>query len=86
MATLTTAEQDKLPDSAFAIVKTVGGKKVRSYPIHDAAHARNALARVQQFGSPAERATVRKAVCGKYPSMGICASMRIADKLRGTGK
>ena len=41
----------------------------RSYPIEDMAHARNALARVAQHGSPAEQARVRAAVHKKYPSL-----------------
>jgi len=40
------------------------------YPIHDSAHARNALARVAQFGSPEQKARVRAAVAKKYPSLG----------------
>lgn len=40
------------------------------YPIHDAAHARNALARVAQHGSPEEQATVKRKVHAKYPDMG----------------
>ncbi len=40
-----------------------------SYPINDIAHARNALARVSQFGSPEERAKVRRKVYAKYPSL-----------------
>lgn len=39
------------------------------YPIPDKAHARNALARVSQFGTPAEKAKVRAKVYAKYPSM-----------------
>lgn len=42
----------------------------RRYPIEDAAHARNALARVSQFGSPAEKAQVRRAVAKRYPGIG----------------
>lgn len=42
----------------------------RRYPIHDAAHARNALARVAQNGSPEEQAAVKRAVHKKYPSLG----------------
>ena len=45
MAKLTTAERNALPDSAFA------GPN-RSYPVNDAAHAKNAKSRVSQFGSP----------------------------------
>jgi Family of unknown function (DUF6582) len=41
----------------------------RKYPIHDIAHARNALARVAQHGSSSEQARVRAAVYRKYPSL-----------------
>ena len=43
-AKLTYAKRAKLPSSAFC------GPK-RTYPAHDAAHVRNALARLSQFGS-----------------------------------
>lgn len=42
----------------------------RSYPIEDQAHARNALARVAQHGSPALQAEVRRKVHAKYPGIG----------------
>lgn len=42
----------------------------RKYRIDDAAHARNALARVSQHGSPAEKRRVRAAVRRKYPDIG----------------
>lgn len=42
----------------------------RSYPINDISHARNALARVAQHGSPAQMARVRAAVHRKFPSVG----------------
>lgn len=42
----------------------------RRYPINDAVHARNALARVSQFGSPAQKATVRAKVHKKFPGVG----------------
>ena len=63
MARLTTAARNRLPASAFAV-------SGRRYPIEDRAHARNALARVSQFGSPAEKAAVRAKVHRKYPNMG----------------
>jgi hypothetical protein len=44
--------------------------KERRYPIHDVAHARNALARVSQYGTPDEQAKVRAAVHSKYPGIG----------------
>lgn len=42
----------------------------RRYPIEDASHARNALARVSQHGTPEEKVEVRAKVHEKYPSMG----------------
>ena len=41
----------------------------RSYPINDASHARNALARVSQHGTPALKSRVRAAVKRKYPGI-----------------
>lgn len=40
------------------------------YPIHDAKHARLALAFVAMHGSPEEKARVRAKVYAKYPEMG----------------
>lgn len=41
------------------------------YPIDTIERARNALARVAQFGTPDERARVRAAVHARYPSIKI---------------
>lgn len=41
----------------------------RRYPIQDAAHARNALARIAQHGTPEEQATVKAKVEKKYPGI-----------------
>lgn len=41
----------------------------RRYPIHDAAHARNALARIAQHGTPAEQKVVKAKVEKKYPGI-----------------
>ena len=60
MARLTAAARRALPDSAFVYPAQ------RKYPIHDPAHARNALARAaaeRNFGSPS---TVRAAVQRRY--------------------
>jgi hypothetical protein len=54
----------ELPKSSFAEPGS------RSYPINDENHARNALARVSQFGSESEKARVRAAVHRKYPHIG----------------
>lgn len=74
MARLTAKQRKALPKSSFAIKSRAGtpqGKaKGGSYPIPDKSHARNALARVSQFGTPAEKAKVRSAVRAKYPGMG----------------
>jgi len=48
----------------------------RSYPIENMSHARNALARVAQHGSPSEQARVRAAVHKKFPSIGHKATVR----------
>jgi hypothetical protein len=64
MAKLTAAARKKLPEKAFALPG-------RRYPIHDASHARNALARVSQHGTPAEQARVRSAVKRKFPGIEV---------------
>ncbi len=66
MAKLTSVQRKRLPDSSFAI----DGKQ-RRYPINDKSHARNALARVSQHGTPSEKSRVRAAVRKKYPSIEI---------------
>ena len=61
--TLTAKARKKLGKKSFALP----GK--RKYPIPDKAHARNALARVAQNGSPAEKKKVRAAVVKRFPSL-----------------
>ena len=63
MAVLTSKGRKRLKASSFA-------GPHRSYPINDREHAANALARVSQFGSPEEKARVRRAVHRKFPTMG----------------
>lgn len=60
---ITSSKRKKLKLSDFA------EKKSRAYPIEDLSHARNALARVSANGTSAEKATVRRAVHAKYPSI-----------------
>lgn len=64
MAKLTAARRSALPAKEFAVPSE------RAYPIQDKNHARNALARVAQDGSPMEKAMVRHAVHIKYPDIG----------------
>ena len=62
MAKLTTRGRKMIMDKNFAL-------SGRRYPIQDISHARNALARVSQFGTNYEKQTVRKKVYDKYPSL-----------------
>jgi hypothetical protein len=62
MAKLTSAKREDLPKGDFVFPKT------RRYPIEDAAHARDALAR--SSGKP-EHAAVVAAVKRKFPEIGI---------------
>jgi hypothetical protein len=73
MAKLTSKDRQKLPSSSFALPgkgEGKGGKGAGSYPIPDRSHAANALSRVSQHGSSAEKARVRAKVHAKYPDMG----------------
>lgn len=73
MAKLSYAKRQKMPSSEFALPgKGTGpkGKGGGSYPIPDASHARNALARVAQHGSSSEKAAVRRKVHAKFPGIG----------------
>ena len=60
---LTTKGRKHIAKKNFAIPEK------EAYPIHDISHARNALARVSQHGSPEEKKKVRSAVYRKYPSL-----------------
>ena len=73
MAKLTYGQRKEMSKKSFAIPKektkaNPAGKG--GYPIPDKAHARNAEARVSQYGTPAEKAKVRAAVHKKFPSIG----------------
>ena len=62
MTKLTPASRKKIPTGEFALPG-------RRYPIEDEAHARNALARVAQDGTPAEKKTVRGKVARAFPDL-----------------
>lgn len=66
---LSASERKGLSKSQFAIPSKAPGPG--SYPIPDAAHARNALARVSQHGTPEEKAKVRAAVKRKFPGIDV---------------
>lgn len=60
---LTYAKRKRMKSSSFALPRE------RKYPIHDKAHAKNALARVSACGSKKEQAIVKRKVYAKYPSL-----------------
>ena len=62
MAKLTTKKRNALPTSTFALPKE------RKFPLPDASHARNALARAGAK-SPAIQAKVRAKVKSKFPGI-----------------
>lgn len=62
MGVLSTAARKKLPSNDFALGK---GR----YPIPDANHARNALARGAQNASPSELAKIKAKVHAKFPGI-----------------
>jgi ribosomal protein L32 len=62
-ATLSAKRRDNLDDRDFALPG-------RRYPIHDEAHARNALSRVAQYGTSEEKSKVRAAVKRRHPTIG----------------
>ena len=63
MAVLSSKQRKQMKGSTFAIPSK------RAYPLNDASHARNALARVAQHGTAQEKATVRAKVKAKYPGI-----------------
>jgi hypothetical protein len=64
MARLDAKRRNALPARAFA-------GPDRSYPIPDASHARNALARAAQNASPTLKAAIRAKVHKKFPGIQI---------------
>lgn len=65
MGKITSKGRKHMKPSTFALPKE------RKYPIPDATHARNALSRVSQHGSPSEVKRVKAAVHKKFPSIKI---------------
>jgi hypothetical protein len=67
---LSSKDREKLTKKSFALP----GR--RKYPIPDKAHARNALARVAQHGTPAEKKKVKAAVQKRFPGIGKKKAMK----------
>ena len=81
---LTTAARQSMPRSDFALPGNGEGKKdagAGSYPIPDASHARNALARVSQHGTSEEKAKVRAKVHSKFPGIAEGGAKKHKSKL-----
>jgi hypothetical protein len=64
VAKLTAKKRNALPESTFA-------GPDRSYPIPDASHARNALARAAQHASPELQSTIKAKVRRKFPAIHV---------------
>lgn len=83
---LTAEDRQSLPKKDFALPGEGEGPKgagAGSYPIPDESHARNALARVSQHGTPSEKAKVRAKVHEKFPGIGgrrARSASRYSDK------
>ena len=81
-------ERQGLSKSQFALPgKGEGpeGKQGGSYPIPDESHARNALARVSQHGTTAEKAKVKSAVEKKFPDIEVGESKEAQAGERDVG-
>jgi hypothetical protein len=75
MARLTYRARKNMSRSSFALPGTRKGGK-GGYPIPDKSHARNALARVSQHGTAAQKKQVRAAVRRKFPSIAVGGKKR----------
>lgn len=72
---VTAKKRAETPTSEFGLpkkAKTAEAKKESgNYPIDTPGRARSALSRVSAHGTAAEKATVRKNVAKKYPSIDV---------------
>ena len=74
----------KAPAASYAVTqKGEGGKTVKKYPVDTPARARNALSRVGQFGTPAEKKAVYAKVKSAYPALAKRSSV---IPTKGNGK
>lgn len=80
MAKLSGKQRNSLPSADFA------EPGERKYPVNDKSHAKNALARVSQHGTPEEKAEVRAKVHRKYPSIGKKAGHKTRVRARTSGR
>ena len=78
MGVLSARARKHIKKSKFGIPSKAPGSG--SYPMPDIAHARNALARVAQHGTPSEIARVRAKAYRLYPRLKKRAQVRKAAK------
>ena len=75
---LTSAQRKAMPAGKFVFPKgTKADPGKKKFPIHNAQHARSALSRAsnkQVKLTQGERCQVMRAVCKKYPQVGMCAA------------
>jgi hypothetical protein len=71
-------QRSKMKPSTFAVPSR------KAYPLPDIGHARNAIARVQQHGSPVEKAAVFSKVRTRYPALAKRSS--VVPTRTGTGR
>jgi len=68
------AKRESLPKSDFGVPSKAKGEakgEPGNYPIDTEKRARNALSRVSQHGTSAEKASVRRRVSKKYPDIEV---------------
>jgi hypothetical protein len=68
------AKRESLPKSDFGVPSKAKGKEKGepgNYPIDTKKRAANALSRVSQHGTSAEKSSVRSRVSKKYPSIQV---------------
>jgi hypothetical protein len=73
-------KRSELPDSDFAVIRTVDDKKLRQLRIDDESHARNALARMNQVLpklSSSQTSAVRRKIKGRYPKIEVTGVEKI---------
>lgn len=76
---LSSKQRNDLGDKTFALPDE------RKYPIPDSSHARNALARVAQYGTDDEKEKVRAAVYRKFPELKKSVEKDTPKVLEGGG-
>lgn len=82
-AELTQTGRERIKEKNFAIPKGNGPGDTGKYPIHDTAHAKNALTRVDAHGTPKEKSQVYAAVAKKYPGLAARSSVpAVAEKAK----